>query len=322
LRLALVGRFVDEADEGAKKIASRTAQALSARHEIARLSHRDLMRPSGRAALTSFRPDVIHMFARPKLRDLAVAKWSLRRTPSARLVVTAMHPDRMHLACPPFVWGLRCARPDIVLVQSRASEKMFDDAGTHVVWCPNGVDAGAFRPVDSETRRARKSELGLDPERAVVLHVGHLTAKRKLHRLIPLAAECQLVVVTSRHFPELPGLRSSLERAGARMLDQFFLEIARVYQAADCYVFPVDYGDSIYQPLSVLEALACGVPVVSMPYPSLQECAELAPHLWIASDERELLPLALDLARRGVSARCDVPTWDEIAIHLEGIYAG
>jgi glycosyltransferase involved in cell wall biosynthesis len=320
VRLAIVGSFADEADEGCEKITSRTAQALAARHQIERVSNSDLVTSTGLAALASFRPDVIHLFSAP-LRDLALAKWSLRRRPSARLVITAMHPELMHLAAPPFVWALRCTRPDVVVVQSRASEKMFREAGTRVAWCPNGVDAGAFHPVNSETRRARKSELGLDPDRVVVLHVGHLTAKRKLHRLLPLAAQCQLVVVTSRHFPELPGLRSKLEGAGARMLDQFFPEIARVYQAADCYVFPVDYGDSTYQPLSILEALACGLPVVSMPYPSLQECADLAPHVRVASDERELVSLALDVARRGISARCDVPTWDEVAIHLEGIYA-
>jgi glycosyltransferase involved in cell wall biosynthesis len=41
---------------------------------------------------------------------------------------------------------------------------------------------------------------------------------------------------------------------------------------ADCYVFPVhSVGDAIEMPLSVLEALACGVPVVSTRFGSLDD---------------------------------------------------
>ncbi len=74
------------------------------------------------------------------------------------------------------------------------------------------------------------------------------------------------------------------------------------------------------QSLAVLEALAEGTPVVASELPSTSELAGLHPrHMRLVGGLDELLA-ALSALRERPAGRPAVPTWDDVAARLEGVY--
>jgi glycosyltransferase involved in cell wall biosynthesis len=74
------------------------------------------------------------------------------------------------------------------------------------------------------------------------------------------------------------------------------------------------------QSLAVLEALACGTPVVLSPLASSRELAERYPeHVHLVAGETELLATLATLSRPADPPA--VPTWDEVARALTALYA-
>ena len=127
----------------------------------------------------------------------------------------------------------------------------------------NGVDLELFAPQD---RAAARRELGLDADGLIVLSVGWLIP-RKGHDLVVRAAaampEATLVIVGEG--PEAIALQRLAEQLGSRgrvrLLGSMPQErLAAVYSAADVLVLASSREGL---PNVVLEALACGTPVVA-----------------------------------------------------------
>lgn len=124
---------------------------------------------------------------------------------------------------------------------------------------PNGVDPDVFAPRD---RRAARDVLGIPQDARVVLFVAMATTNRRkgfrllIEALGGLGEVPGLVLVSigrSRAMPEL-----GLPHLALGELQQERL-LSLVYSAADVYVIP-SLQDN--QPNTVLEAMACAVPVV------------------------------------------------------------
>lgn len=78
------------------------------------------------------------------------------------------------------------------------------------------------------------------------------------------------VVVGSSSTPHDAALVAELRAGGVRVIDEPVAAIDALYRLADCYVFPAAGETSaIDLPLSVLEAMACDLPVVSTPFGAL-----------------------------------------------------
>jgi glycosyltransferase involved in cell wall biosynthesis len=109
----------------------------------------------------------------------------------------------------------------------------------------------------------------------IAVHVGHLRRTRGLDRLIEvktrLGGQIEIVVVASPYFEPEDTLMADLQIAGIRVDRGFIASIADVYLSADLYLFPPppQSEGAIELPLSVLEAVSCGLPVVSTPFGAL-----------------------------------------------------
>src|SRR5262249_60740787 len=108
-----------------------------------------------------------------------------------------------------------------------------------------------------------------------------LRAGRNLMALTPLAGEdgvTVVVVASGRRSVESDGLRAELDQHGVVLLDGYQPCIEELYRLADCYVFPTTAPDNaVALPPSVLEALASGVPVVSVRFRGLEARAWCRP---------------------------------------------
>ncbi len=253
-----------------------------------------------------------------------------RYWPHVRTVVSALGAERY------FAGGaislrqqllLRAARPDLTLVQSSAAEALFKRLDCPVMQLPNGVDTERFRPASPQLKHELRVRYGLDPCRPVVLHVGHLHEARNLPALYPLLAkQIQVVVAGSLYMGTNESFIEQLEGAGLRILKGYQPQIEELYMLADCYVFPTQPGDSITMPLSVLEAMACNLPVLTTRFVGLTHAFTPGNGLIFidnADDIPNLLGVALAYAGNcGTREQVLTLSWQAVTERLETYYEG
>jgi glycosyltransferase involved in cell wall biosynthesis len=190
---------------------------------------------------------------------------------------------------------------------------------------PNGVDTDffGFAPLSGRT--------------STVLYVGRLGYRKGLPRLLEafalLPRELGLELALAGEGPLEPALERHAATLGvsARVRFAGFLDQAAVraeLQAAACFVNPADYESG---PLTLLEAMACGAPVVSTATGLAAEMGRGAP-LLLSGPEPAALATAIEatvradrqaVAARAREARSMVVArygWDRVVDQLEALY--
>lgn len=137
---------------------------------------------------------------------------------------------------------------------------------------PVGIRKDKFVPADRTEAAELKKKYGFDPERSLIIHVGHCSAGRGLEDFTQLR-DVQRMVVASGMFEDA-SVVDKLTQAGVVIHKGFLENVEEIYQMADAYLFPTRSGEYVISaPLSVMEALSCGVPVVG--YRSFANLAEI-----------------------------------------------
>jgi len=174
---------------------------------------------------------------------------------------------------------------------------------------PNGCDASIFHPQD---RAAARASLGIDAEAELVVYVGRLVPEKGLRELLDAATAIA---------PNRPKLRLALvgdgpmraeleSRIAAEPALQVALpgalgphEVARWMAASDLVTLP-SYSEG--HPNVLVEALACGRPVVATPVGGIPEVVDTDCGVLVAARD----PGALADGLRAVLARA----WDEATL--------
>lgn len=107
-------------------------------------------------------------------------------------------------------------------------------------------------------------KLDLPDDKKIVLHVGHCSSGRGLEDIITLDKEdFYSVVIASGMFDDESTIKT-LTDAGVDVRFGYVENIEDYYNCADVYVFPTKSSEFVISvPLSVMEALSCGTPVVA-----------------------------------------------------------
>lgn len=134
-----------------------------------------------------------------------------------------------------------------------------------VVTIPNGVDTDRFTPAAGDERERLRREYGLDDEHRVALFIGHdLPGKGIQHAIAALAhAPTVMLLVVGGVVSTVEAARSLAQGLGVSERVLFLgprQDVERFFALSDMFVFPSGY--EAYG-LVVLEALACGLPVVA-----------------------------------------------------------
>lgn len=289
MRIALIGIFGSKIDEGMRKLCVQMETAARhQQHEVLTVQTGDFCRGKAWAELRRFRPRCLHYLTGPTVFSLSALKFhSLTLPAPVTTVATGIRPYLSSNGRRMLPW----MAPDHYLAQSRRWAQLFAKAGSRCVDFPNGVDTRRFQPLSAERRAELKARWGLPTDKPVVLHVGHVKENRNLDSLLAVqrSGRYQVWIVGSESESKPGPWRTRLEEAGCRIFTRYVPAIEEVYQAADRYVFtvkalPTAQFPRHYQeigvidlPLSILEAMACGLPVLSTRHDAVAHfCGDVA----------------------------------------------
>jgi UDP-glucose:(heptosyl)LPS alpha-1,3-glucosyltransferase len=216
-----------------------------------------------RALLEKDSFDLVHSFTRTSFQDILRLGGGTHReylnrtdpvyTPLGRLWRRLRPKERFELRLE--AEGFRpAASRRIVAVSQRVKDEVVRHYGvpeSKIVVIRNGVDGDEFKP-DPAARAAVRSELGVAESDYVLLFVG--TGFRRKGLPCAVAAvdrvpSANLWVAGEGRVPAHPRVRP-LGRRG---------DVARLYAAADAFVFPTLYDPF---PNACLEAMASGIPII------------------------------------------------------------
>jgi glycosyltransferase involved in cell wall biosynthesis len=158
---------------------------------------------------------------------------------------------------------------------------------------PNAIDAQEFRH-DHRLRRACRERLGIAPDALVVGGVGRMVPEKRFERLILAVRDvpdATLLLVGDGPFRDVLKGFAEEQGIGDRVVFTGAVEHTRdVLCAMDVFASPSDqetFG------MAVLEALACGLPVLYAVCPPLDEWAEPVPGARRLSGHPGALPRTL-----------------------------
>lgn len=340
LRICVVSEgMTNSPDEGIKKFATTVVHAMSqrsevlgvslgeycdSRHFVTQRSNRLFLSRNLWKQIRSFEPDLIcyvptasdTVFSFLRLKVLA----SVFRNAATMLIALQPRPHGIVGR-----WFNRRLAPDLILVQSKARVGDGVASGLKTRWIPSGVDLGRFRPVDVETKRGLRVKHDLPRDVFLVVHVGHVTSGRNIDMLNEIQRDHQVVLVTGNSVGQDLELRKKLDDGGVIIFDSYLEAVEEIYQASDCYLFPVlSEQGSIEIPLSVIEAIACNLPVVSTRFGGIEDqfgsSDSLAEMGLFLTDSAEELPLLIEKARAANSVKTNELvqsySWEGIAARL------
>jgi len=292
VRVVIFGeRLAPPPDEGIKKLTLSLATALrDMGHDVRLLTtggadwpeiglanvpaDRLLRSAELAAALRSFRPAaVIYVPTASLTLASAVRARVLRRYAGGAPVALVAVQGRRHNRAVRL--AARLLAPDLCAVQSSVTLAQARALGWRTVHLPPGVDLATFCPVSLAEKAQLRAQYGLPADRPVVLHAGHLNRSRGVLDLAAIADLACPVLAASTSTPQEAALAVELAAAGVRLFTGYVPRIEELYQAADAYLFPVPRDplapSSIDLPLSVLEAAACDLPVITTRFGALPE---------------------------------------------------
>ena len=320
MRICFVAYFNDQngrGDLGTKNVARALANEISKKHEVLKIDIRDT--GSWKKA-KAFKPDIIHFVLAPTTLGFIASRLLTLYCDKAKVIMSAPNPTLSSK------WLISHLKPHVILIQSAESESFFQNLGFKTRFLPNGVDTNRFVSATSEVKEKLREKYKINNKKFVVLHVGPVIRERNIERLIELQGENTQVIIIGRK-PFDSGLLAEIQEKGAVVITDYISNIEELYALSDCYVFPTDpknRGACIEIPLSVLEAMACNLPVISTEYGALPRVfgdkIKFESFKNIADSKRKI-----ELIKNGVTRieMCEIVTslsWENIGRRLEQIY--
>lgn len=184
------------------------------------------------------------------------------------------------LFIPPFVWRRIYRHARAIIVQSRAQLDRAERFGIGCELIPNGADTDRFRSATADERRTLRDALGLPDDRLIIVATGRYSNEKNQLTLIKAVEQLEqktpgrvrLLVLGATERQQVTSNEENLKAyvrerdlgATVRLFDDV-RNVEDYLRAADVYSIP-SYSDEGMSN-SLVEAMACGLPVVSSSIP-------------------------------------------------------
>jgi len=325
LRICFIGSFSGNLDEGMRNVAEALADIESEEFDVLRLNPKSVITESSK--LKAFNPDVIHYLSGPSFVSLALLHLARMQTKCKATLITATHP---------WLPGMKLfperLKPNLLLYQSSKQKEAFAGIFNRMRFLPNGVDQNRFKPLIQDAKMSMRRSLGLSQEKFIILHVGNFREGRNIGVLGDLARcdDHEVVLVGSTSVGRISTqMKKELREKGVKIIDQYVSKIEEIYASCDCYLFPTqEEGRAIEIPLSVLEAMACNLPIVSTRFGGLPDLFTDQTWFRFVNDSNEIKTAIADIRKRieEGETKCNTRsmvapfTWESIGSELSRTY--
>jgi glycosyltransferase involved in cell wall biosynthesis len=256
------------------------------------------------ARIAEIKPDAIHIATEGPIGFMTRRYCGARGRPFTTSFhtrfadyVSARWPVPERLSWSALRWFHNAGRGTMTATASLADE-LSGRGFKRVLRWPRGVDARLFRP---------RPDANLRLLRPIFLTVGRLAIEKNIGAFLSLDLPGTKVVVGEGPArDELARLCPKAIFLGAKHGE----ELARIYAAADVFVFP-SRTDTFG--LVLLEALACGTPIAGFPVAATRDVVGNAPVAALDENLRAACLNALALSRGACREYAETMSWDESA---------
>lgn len=278
MKVCLIGDMEGPRDEGMRNTNLHLAERLKKWSDLLVLQPGEYFSLDGIKKIKTFKPHIIHYLQGPTIRSLILCRALRIIFPETGIVLLAINPSLRRYQ----YFFLPYLAPHHVLSVTKEFHGLMDRLGISSQIAFPGVDHDIFRPVDRETKIEIRKSMGIPLDKKIVLHVGHFTEARGVLTLGFLQREIgpdvQFVIVGSSTNKPQSLIVEKLKDKGVKVISDFIPHVEKIYQASDAYIFPGERSDSaIDVPLSILEAMAVDLPVITTRFGGLPDIFESRP---------------------------------------------
>ena len=332
MKVCLLGVYNENLDEGMIKSSFYITNELSKNHQILPLDLRKVTSKSFWKNLKEFNPQIVHYIHGSSFKSFLLLKIISLYCRNAKTIISIMHP---HFSTSKNL--ISFTKPNLTLVQSDEMDRMFKVLGCETEFLPvGGVDPEKFNPNLKKNKDELREKYGVDKNKFVILHVGSIKRGRNVLLLKELQGRNnnQVVIVGPVSTGTHQEVLHQLEEAGCIVWRKYFENVEEIYALSDCYVFPIVLkkdsmgrasADSIEMPLSVLEAMACNLQVITTKFGALPRIFEGGDGLFFADSVDDFIVALESIKCNNIAIKTRekvVPfSWEGIGKKLEENYA-
>lgn len=320
MKICLIGNIDGNIDEGMKKVTYNTFDILSKDNDVIILNPHKIFSFNFWQQFLKFRPDIIHYLTGPSIFSFLIIKVLAFLSNQSKTIITSSHPKIK------FKFLLKYLKVDSIIVHSTPSANFFKSFGYETCFIPNGVNISMFKPVDALDKIKLREKYSLTPDDYILLHVGNILVERNVKVLEQYAKKgFTVLIVGSTTIKPDENLVDELVANGCIIWTNYIEKIEEIYQLADCYIFPtIESIRAIEIPLSVLEAMACNLPVITTKFGGLPDLFENGNGFYFVDSIDEIIKyleiIQDDEIQPDNEMKLEKLSWESIGIELNKLY--
>lgn len=265
MNICYVGHYQGSRDEGVRLMAKEIFKLFNeSSHNVIAVDIHGWVKAL--RAINKFNPTVIHFVLNPTIPGLLIVRIFSSLFRNSKIIVSCIQPAiRDH-------WLLKSQNIDLALVQDDPTQLLLSKNSIKTRFFYNFIDMKKFSPVLKEKKIALRMKYGIPQDAFLLLHLGSLTQGRSISQLAEIKelVNCDVLIIGRENEPIDSKIYNRLVESGCLVWISHFDNINDIYNMVDCYVFPTWDADAcISTPLSVLEAMACNIPIISRRFGAL-----------------------------------------------------